>query len=55
VVDFAPSNWNFAGTPAYSWLQENANGFGFFETLPQYPQIKTPWEAWHWCYLGLEE
>ncbi len=55
VVDFTPSNWRFAGTPAYSWLQKNANSFGFFETLPQYPQIKTPWEAWHWRYLEIEE
>lgn len=55
VVDFTPSNWRFAATPAYKWLQENANSFGFFETLPQYPKIKTPWEAWHWRYLGLTE
>ena len=55
VVDFTPSNWRFAGTPAYTWLQKNANMYGFFETLPQYPQRKTPWEAWHWRYLGLEQ
>ena len=55
VVDFTPSNWRFAATPAYEWLQKNAERYGFFETLPQYPRIKTPWEAWHWQYLGWKE
>jgi len=55
VVDFTPSNWRFAETPAYTWLQKNAGSFGFFETLPEYPSIKTPWEAWHWRYLGVRE
>ncbi len=54
VVDFSPSNWRFAGTPAYGWLQEHAKRFGFFETLPQYPKKRaTPWEAWHWRYSGV--
>lgn len=55
VVDFTPSNWRFAATPAYEWLQKNAEQYGFFETLPEYPRIKTPWEAWHWRYLGQKE
>ncbi len=55
VVDFTPSNWRFAGTPTYEWLQINAKNYGFFETLPQYPTRKTPWEAWHWQYLGVQE
>lgn len=55
VVDFSPSNWRFAKTPAYSWLKEHASRYGFYETLPQYPKRKTPWEAWHWRYLGEQE
>ena len=55
VVDFTPSNWRFAGTSTYAWLQMNANNYGFFETLPQYPKRKTPWEAWNWRYLGVQD
>ncbi len=55
VVDFTPSNWRFAGTPAYSWLKNNAGRFGFFETLPEYSKRKTPWEAWHWKYTAVKE
>ena len=55
VVDFIPSNWRFAGTPAYDWLKNNAGRFGFYETLPEYSKRKTPWEAWHWKYVGLGE
>lgn len=55
VVDFTPSNWRFAGTSTYEWLQMNAKSYGFFETLPQYPKRKTPWEAWHWQYLGIQD
>lgn len=55
VVDFSPSNWRFAKTPAYAWLKEHASRYGFYETLPQYPKRKTPWEAWHWRYLGEQE
>lgn len=51
VVDFSPSNWRFAATPAYKWLQRHASRYGFYETLPQYPERKTPWEAWHWRYI----
>jgi len=54
VVDFTPSNWRFAGTSTHEWLQANAKDYGFFETLPQYPERKTPWEAWHWQYLGVQ-
>ena len=55
VVDFSPSNWRFAKTPAYAWLKKHASRYGFYETLPQSPKRKTPWEAWHWRYLGNQE
>ncbi len=55
AVDFYPSGWKFASTPAYSWLKRHANHFGFYES---YPKVKKPghlpiaWESWHWRYLG---
>jgi D-alanyl-D-alanine carboxypeptidase len=52
AVDFYPSNWRFAETPQYIWLQENAHAFGFEETYSQYNALKMPWEAWHWNYAG---
>ena len=52
AVDFHPSNWRFADTPQYTWLQENAQRFGFEETYSQYNRFKMPWEAWHWSYAG---
>ena len=52
AVDFYPSNWRFAETPQYSWLQENAHMFDFEQTYPEYNKLKMPWEAWHWNYTG---
>ena len=55
AVDFFPSNWRFAETPQYTWLQENADQFGFVETYSQFNAYKMPWEAWHWNYAGNDE
>lgn len=52
AVDFHPSNWVFADTPAYGWLQEHAAGFGFVETYSEKNRWEMPWEAWHWNYVG---
>lgn len=52
AVDFFPSNWRFADTIAYTWLQENGSRFGFEETYSQFNSMKMPWEAWHWNYIG---
>ena len=54
-VDFHPSNWRFADTPQYPWLQQNADQFGFEETYSQKNSFKMPWEAWHWNYTGTSE
>lgn len=51
-VDFFPSNWSFADTPQYTWLQEHAKQFDFEETYSQYNRLEMPWEAWHWNYAG---
>ncbi len=50
VVDFYPSNWEFASLASYTWLRENARYFGFFETYPQKGIKGQPWEPWHWRY-----
>ncbi len=52
AVDFSPSNWRFADTEQYQWLQENGNSFGFEELYSRYNKMKMPWEAWHWQYMG---
>ncbi|WP_084813619.1 M15 family metallopeptidase [Desulfogranum japonicum] len=51
VVDFYPSNWEFAQTAAYSWLQQHAEEFGFYESYPQDQPEDMPWEAWHWRWF----
>lgn len=52
AVDFHPSNWRFADTRAYAWLQENAAAFSFKETYSRNNKYNMPWEAWHWNYCG---
>ncbi len=48
VVDFYPSNWQFASTEQYQWLKENAHKFHFSESYPEDNPENMPWEAWHW-------
>jgi len=51
VVDFYPSNWEFASTEAYTWLKVNGQQFGFSETYPEAGSKAVPWEPWHWRYI----
>lgn len=51
AVDFYPSNWRFADTPQYKWLQDNAAKFNFDETYSEFNKMQMPWEAWHWNYI----
>ena len=55
ALDFFPSNWKFADTEQYLWLQENAKEFGFEETYSKNNRFLMPWEAWHWNYVGEPE
>jgi LAS superfamily LD-carboxypeptidase LdcB len=55
AVDFFPSDWQFAATPAYTWLRENAHRFGFEETYSRDNPLAMPWEAWHWNFTGVGE
>ncbi|MGI9537582.1 MAG: M15 family metallopeptidase [Desulfocapsaceae bacterium] len=55
AMDFYPSNWEFAETAQYKWLQENGTQFGFEETYSKNNRFRMPWEAWHWKYVGEPE
>ncbi len=55
AVDLYPSNWKFAETNEFQWLQENGSRFGFFETYPEKNDAGFPWESWHWNYVGNSE
>ena len=50
ALDLVPSEARFAKTGTYSWLKSHASEFGFFETYPDAPGRKHPWEPWHWAY-----
>ena len=50
AVDFVPSNWRFADAPAYQWLKEHGNTFGFSESYPEISSDNRPWEPSHWRY-----
>jgi hypothetical protein len=41
--------------PAYLWLRENGESFGFVETYPRETAGVFPWEPWHWRYLTTRE
>ena len=50
AVDFVPSNWRFVDVPAYQWLKEHGNEFGFNESYPEISSGNRPWEPSHWRY-----
>ncbi len=54
ALDLVPSEARFAHTKIYKWLKENANEFGFFETIPEDSTGKIYWESWHWVYKSSE-
>ncbi len=54
VVDFSPISQEFALTPDYQWLRENAHRFGFSLSYPAGMEEITGYnyESWHWRYIG---
>ncbi|MDR3337304.1 MAG: M15 family metallopeptidase [Treponema sp.] len=54
VVDFAPIDNAFAGTPPGKWVLENAGRFGWSVSFPDgYENITGyRWESWHYRYVG---
>lgn len=55
AIDFHPSNWEFAESDQYRWLQEHGAEFGFEETFSRHNRYNISWEAWHWNYAGKRE
>jgi D-alanyl-D-alanine carboxypeptidase len=51
VVDLYPSDWQFASTVEYAWLQEHASTFGFTESYPESGKNGFHWEPWHWKFI----
>ncbi len=48
----APPFGKFNETPEYSWLQQNAQRFGFVLTCPEANKNGFNFEPWHWQYQG---
>lgn len=58
TVDFTtPTNGEvlgkFEGTPAYTWLLENAHRYGFVLSYPKGNKF-FQFEPWHWRFVGVE-
>ena len=45
-----PLTEDFAQTPAFRWLQENAGAFGFRMSFPRGNPHGIAYEPWHWCH-----
>lgn len=58
AIDFSHVNTEdredlFYTTPQYQWMIENAYRYGFVETYGQWNATESPWEPWHWRYVGV--
>jgi len=56
TLDFTTTGINgqltgFDGTPAYTWLKENAHKYGFVLSYPPNNQYYV-YEPWHWRFVG---
>lgn len=47
-----PLEVEFDGTPAFAWLMEQANDFGFHLSYPKGNPQGYQYEPWHWCFHG---
>jgi D-alanyl-D-alanine carboxypeptidase len=48
----APAEESFERTPAFAWLQEHANAYGFVMSYPRDNPPGIIHEPWHWCWRG---
>jgi zinc D-Ala-D-Ala carboxypeptidase len=48
----ADLRYDFADTPAYRWLKQNAMSFAFEESFPDQNRLGVVFEPWHWRYIG---
>lgn len=56
AVDFNYVDYNFDKTPAYEWLTQNAENYGFVLRYRKDKEsiTKIDYEPWHWRYVGVE-
>lgn len=55
TIDGRPSDDNpedFKGTLEYSWLQQHASAFDFYESWPENNGYGMRPESWHWQYIS---
>ena len=50
TLDCIPLDISFEKTSAFSWLQKNAENFGFKLSYPESNPFGFEYEPWHWCY-----
>jgi hypothetical protein len=58
AIDFSHTNTQeredfFYTTPQYQWMTQHAYRFGFVETYGEWNSTESPWEPWHWRYVGV--
>jgi D-alanyl-D-alanine carboxypeptidase len=56
AVDFNYVNYDFEDTKAFTWLQNNAENYGFILRYKEEKEdiTKVNYEPWHWRYVGVE-
>lgn len=47
-----PAEESFEATPAFTWLQDNAGGFGFTMSYPRGNPHGIAYEPWHWAHAA---
>ncbi len=55
-ADFNMASDSFAETPMYTWMQQNAEDYGFILRYPESAIDKTGviYESWHWRFVGID-
>ena len=48
--DEPPAEESFERTPAFTWLHDNAGGYGFTMSYPRDNPHGIVYEPWHWCH-----
>src|SRR6476619_3452841 len=50
TLDEPPAEESFERTPAFAWLRDNAQGFGFTMSYPRANPHGIVYEPWHWIW-----
>lgn len=50
--DEPPAEESFERTPAFTWLRDNASGYGFAMSYPRDNPHGIVYEPWHWAFHG---